>query len=194
MRASRHRERCSRLSASLTLLKVVNHPAQMSAAALFICCSYISSYLGCANGKDASRGARDWPSGARRGALSYSGKMPARKKLDHIRSFQLAFWKSINTKWIHFKSAGHPFYRTDHKGGVIGVHTTQSTNTLAGVIQSYQTMTFFSEFCEAQSLHLLSMLLENSNDYRGMIRIITYNPGRCTERQRPMCFFIYIFL
>lgn len=76
-------------------------------------------------------------------ALSAIGAKCQPERTGSYKIISVSILKSINTKWIHFKSAAHPFYRTDDKGGVIEVHTTQSTNTLTGMIQSSQTMTFF---------------------------------------------------
>lgn len=52
------------------LLNVVNHSAQTGAAALFICCSYVSSYLGFRKGKDASMKGRETDHLVRGQALS----------------------------------------------------------------------------------------------------------------------------
>lgn len=61
---------CSRLSASLTSLNVVNHPAQTSTAALFIRRSYVSTYRGCGKETDASIKGRETDHLARGEALS----------------------------------------------------------------------------------------------------------------------------
>lgn len=59
----------SRLSASFFLLTAVNHSMQASAAPLFICCSYVSSYGRCRKGKEASLKGRETDHLVRGGTL-----------------------------------------------------------------------------------------------------------------------------
>lgn len=107
------------------LLNVVNHSAQTSAAALFICCSYVSSYLGFRKGKDASIKGRETDHLVRGQAGKMHFCLPAwisaRKTRSH-KMISVSILKSMNNKWIHFKARLTPFTGPVTKAGSLGSH------------------------------------------------------------------------
>lgn len=179
------------------LLNVVNHSAQTSAAALFICCSYVSSYLGFRKGKDASIKGRETDHLVRGQAGKMHFCLPAwisaRKTRSH-KMISVSILKSMNNKWIH------SFYRTGDKGGVTGV-TPRRAQTLSLALFHPTKLWLF--VCFAKHNHCIydrkyfcfwkTAMIITVWSRLLMIRIVIYNRGNCFEKANAHMF-IYIFL
>lgn len=141
----------SRLSASLTSLNVVHHPVQTSAAALLICCSYVSSYPGCGKGRAASLKGRETDHLARgerrsqlfrhNALLSASLNIQPEKKTRSYEMISVSILKSMDNKCVYFKARLSAFFAGRMtKTGSSGSYHTEHKHS--GTSSSDHTMTF----------------------------------------------------